>query len=229
MGERIFGNRAGTAHRLIHRIGHRLGHSHHRGKSRGGHESWNGDRYDRVAARLLRPLYREVSSEVAVAAPSGATVLDVGAGTGRLLLLLTRRRSDLELFGVDISPEMVRVAARNVQYSDIVIEQGDIERLPYADDSVDFVISTLSMHHWESVRTAVAELARVLRPGGDLWIYDFRFVSGRRLKDAVAEQSRFTGRAVERVPVRIWRLPITPIVRFSLTAARPADLGSNVE
>ncbi|TDB85805.1 class I SAM-dependent methyltransferase [Actinomadura sp. KC216] len=241
MGERIFGNGAGLAHRLIHRIGHHLGHSRHRGESGAGHkteagqqtgagdESWNGDRYDRVSARLLRPLYRKVSSEVAAAAPSGATVLDVGAGTGRLLLSLTRRRPDLKLLGVDISPEMVRVATRNAQYSDVIIEQGDIRRLPHADNSVDFVISTLSMHHWESVRPAVAELARVLRPGGELWIYDFRFVSAQRLKDAVREEARFADRAVERVPVRIWRLPITPIVRFSLTASRPATLGNLVE
>jgi SAM-dependent methyltransferase len=56
----------------------------------------------------------------------------------------------------------------------VIAEVGDVAKLPYRDGSVDLVVSTLSQHHWPDRPAALAELARVLAPGGRIWIYDLR-------------------------------------------------------
>jgi SAM-dependent methyltransferase len=56
----------------------------------------------------------------------------------------------------------------------VTAEVGDVSALPYPDGSVDLIVSTLSQHHWPDLAAAVRELARVLAPGGRIWIYDVR-------------------------------------------------------
>jgi ubiquinone/menaquinone biosynthesis C-methylase UbiE len=51
----------------------------------------------------------------------------------------------------------------------------DVASLPFPDGSFDLVVSSLSMHHWDHPEAAAPELARVLRPGGRIHIYDMRF------------------------------------------------------
>ena len=70
-------------------------------------------------------------------------------------------------------------------------ELGDVAALPVEDGTVDLAISTLSQHHWEDRSAGYRELARVLRPGGSLWVYDLR-----RALDVSAAQAAFPGRAV---------------------------------
>lgn len=160
--------------------------------------------YDRRARRLLGGLYRRVASEVAALAPHGATVLDVGTGPGELPGRLAARRPDLAITGLDISPEMLEIARR--AHPEIGFEAADVAALPRPDDSADVIVSTLSAHEWPEPERAAAELARVLRPGGRLLIYDFRFLRLRRLADALAQE--FTG--LERVPLH----PLSLVARY---------------
>ncbi|MFC4061046.1 class I SAM-dependent methyltransferase [Planomonospora corallina] len=167
-------------------------------------EGRRGERYDRRAARLNRPLFRRVCRDLAAAAPRDGAVLDAGTGSAHLLLELARTRPDLRLTGADLSDDMVALGRRHVRAAAledrITLDVADVAELPYPDDRFDLVVSTLSMHHWERVDRAVAEFSRVLRPGGALWIYDFRFVSPGRLARAVRES--FPGRTMRRAPVR---------------------------
>jgi len=160
--------------------------------------------YDFVSRRVLRGMYRRLAADVAAAAPDGGTVLDVGTGPGVLLVELAERRPDLRLTGVDLSADMIAAATRNLEPFGARAEArvGDVTRLPFPDHSFDMIVSSLSLHHWDRPEAAVPELARILRPGGQLYIYDFPFAPFGKLAVAARAQSVLTGRAPERTPIR---------------------------
>ena len=95
---------------------------------------------------------------------------------------------------------------------------GDNERtvsLPYADHSFDVVVSTISMHHWYELERPLRDLYRVLRPGGRLWIYDFRFMQAQMVEKALAN-TPFAGTPLEHTLVRTGFLPFALYKRFAL-------------
>jgi ubiquinone/menaquinone biosynthesis C-methylase UbiE len=149
---------------------------------------------------------------VATGAPAGGAVLDVGAGTGRLLIEIAVRRPDLTLAGIDLSPDMIILAEKHARDAGVgqrvALRTGDVGDLPYPAACFDLIVSTLSMHHWPDLPSAVRELARVLRPGGTLWIYDFRFVADRAFVTAANEEPGFGGQPVHRAVLRPGLLPI---------------------
>lgn len=174
--------------------------------------------YDLAARRLFRRMYRRFAADIAGAAPEGAAVLDVGTGPGVLLVELARRRPDLRLTGVDLSPDMVAAAERNLGGYPATVRVGDVTDLPFPDRSFDLVVSSLSLHHWDDPEAAVPQLARVLRPGGRLSIYDFRFASFDLLTAAARAESRFSGAEPRRTSVRTGVLLFPRCVRLELSA-----------
>ena len=91
---------------------------------------------------------------------------------------IAQGRSDLRLVGVDPSEDMIRRGrdhARTAGLEDrIEFETVPAESLPFAAGTFDLVLSTLSAHHWADPTAAINEQVRVLRPGGQLRIYDLR-------------------------------------------------------
>jgi SAM-dependent methyltransferase len=131
--------------------------------------------YDALVATALEGFYARVAGEVAVAHPGGK-LLEVGSGPGRLAVRLAQEASGVTLTGVDISGAMVERAARRAAgagLSDRVrFELGDVAALPHSDEEFDAVVSTLSLHHWSDPASGLAEIHRVLKPGGEARIYD---------------------------------------------------------
>jgi ubiquinone/menaquinone biosynthesis C-methylase UbiE len=177
--------------------------------------------YDIVARRLVRGAYRGLAADLAQTAPRSAAVLDVGTGPGVLLMELGRRRPDLALTGVDLSADMIATAERDLQGlgDRAAARTADVTDLPFPDGSFDLIVSSLSLHHWDDVPAAAGELARVLRPGGRLQIYDFRFAPFDDLATAAAAADRFAGRRPQRDSVRTRALLLPRLVRFTLQAA----------
>ena len=180
-----------------HRFRHLFMHSD------GSMTGWFGDpeHYERFATRLQRRLRTRVAADVAaLQLPAGAHVLDVGTGPGRLPVEIARRSPQVRVTGLDVSPRMIEAAKVAIEPGQQVIaEVGDVAKLPYRDGSVDLVVSTLSQHHWPDRAAALAELARVLAPGGRIWIYDLR----RALRTAqVAAAVAVPGSDVRVEPVR---------------------------
>ncbi len=103
---------------------------------------------------------------------------DVGCGPGYLIATIARSLPHLSIIGVDISQEMVQKAAHNLSSlglaEKVSFRQGDIQTLPFEANSLDFVVSTLSLHHWSEPKQAVHEIYRVLKPGGQFLIFDLR-------------------------------------------------------
>ncbi|GAA4444497.1 class I SAM-dependent methyltransferase [Actinokineospora soli] len=134
------------------------------------------ENYHRRATGMLRGFYRRLATDVP--AEPGTVLVDVGTGPGMLLHHLAG--SGAELHGVDPSPDMVAIARRVADDAGLAerltFAAGSAEDLPFPDASVDVLVSSLSLHHWADVARAATEARRVLRPGGRLLAYDFRFV-----------------------------------------------------
>lgn len=167
--------------------------------------------YNVVANRLLRRVYRRLAEDVAGMAPDGAAVLDVGTGPAVLLAELVRLRPDLRVTGVDLSPDMITAAERNLKPfgARATATVGDVTALPLADRSFDLIVSSFSMHHWDDPAAAVPELARVLRPGGRVCIYDFGFAPFDTLTAAARASSVLIGSSPQRTLVRTG-FPLVP-------------------
>jgi SAM-dependent methyltransferase len=131
--------------------------------------------YDALVASVLTGFYARVADEVSDAHPSG-TFLEVGSGPGRLAVRLARAAPGVTITGVDISSAMVERASRRVAEEGLAdrvrFEVGDVGALPFPEGSFDGVVSTLSLHHWPDPARGLAEIQRVLKPGGEAWIYD---------------------------------------------------------
>ena len=114
--------------------------------------------------------FREKTVDLAAVAP-GDNVLDVGCGTGNLTMAAkVRAGTDGEVHGIDGAPEMIQEAERKAaeKQLDVRYQVGLIEDIPFPDGRFDVVISSLMLHHLpkDLKRQGVAEISRVLKPGG---------------------------------------------------------------
>jgi SAM-dependent methyltransferase len=103
--------------------------------------------------------------------PPGGTALDVGSGPGNVTASLARAAGpDGLALGIDISEPMLARAVRNEAGPQVGFIRADAQRLPLRDNTMDAVISTAVLQLVPSPAAALAEIARVLRPGGRLAI-----------------------------------------------------------
>ncbi|HEU0202342.1 MAG TPA: class I SAM-dependent methyltransferase [Burkholderiaceae bacterium] len=102
----------------------------------------------------------------------GGRVLECGIGTGVVSLALARVAPVREVVGVDIAPRMLRQAAANLAAASITAELhcADAHRLAQGDGSFDAAVTAHMLEHLACPREAIAEMARVLRPGAPLVI-----------------------------------------------------------
>lgn len=138
--------------------------------------------YDAAIAAPAEFIYRRIAQD-AVAQLSTGAILDVGAGPGRLAARIAQLAPGVTVTGLDLSPEMVDLARRRAASAGVVgrvrFEVGDVAAMPFRDGQFDLVVSSFSMHHWEDVPGGLAEIHRVLKPGGEARIYD---ITGNVLK-----------------------------------------------
>jgi demethylmenaquinone methyltransferase/2-methoxy-6-polyprenyl-1,4-benzoquinol methylase/phosphoethanolamine N-methyltransferase len=136
--------------------------------------------YDTVTGLLLLGKDRaicEMTVELAQVKP-GDKVLDVGCGTGSLTITAKAWAGpDGEAHGIDAAPEMIEVARRKAARLgvDIGFQVGLVEDIPFPDGEFDVVLSRLVLHHLpdDLKRRGVAEMRRVLKPGGRFLAVDF--------------------------------------------------------
>src|SRR5580704_2582121 len=113
------------------------------------------------------------------------TIADLGAGDGSFSLLLAQNAT--KVLAVDSSARMIEFArdqARRHHVKNIDYRLGDMEELPIDDEAVDLVFFSQSLHHALHPQHAIAEAARILRPGGRIAILDLakhRFEEAREM------------------------------------------------
>jgi ubiquinone/menaquinone biosynthesis C-methylase UbiE len=143
------------------------------GPTRGFFDAWSRV-YD--FPLVQRATYRPVHDAVlrALATDACARVLDVGCGTGRLAERMREAGPVRSVVGVDFSAGMLAQArerlgsGRASPAGPTALVRGDATRLPFADAAFDAAVSTEAFHWFPDQDVALAEIHRVLRPGGRL-------------------------------------------------------------
>ncbi len=136
--------------------------------------------WDRTIERLgFSQKYRLILQRELAGAPVDGQnrILDVGTGTGELALAVSETRAErgaleIEVVGVDISAQMLEIARAKFDRSAISFSgiESNIESLPLADSSFDYVVSAHAIEHADRPLKVLSELERVLVPGGTLVI-----------------------------------------------------------
>ena len=152
--------------------------------------------YDLATRLVYGGRYQEIAAAIAAEAPADGAVLDVGSGSGEVLIRLAQLAPTLRLTGVDVDPGMLAIAERKAARlpagSRPAFVHADAVALPLADQSVDLVVSSFAAHHLPDRHAALAEMLRVLKPGGRVIIWDIASPAGAHPRDAAG-----TGHAEE--------------------------------
>lgn len=138
----------------------------------------------RIVSRKMNesnaPMYDSMLRSVDFATAS--TALEIGFGNGNLFRKVLAAAPDIQLSGIDYSPDMVRQACRNmraaVKTGRLTLAAGSSDQLPYADGSFDLVYCVNVVYFWDQPAVHLAEIRRVLRPSG-------RFVAMMRSRSSM--------------------------------------------
>lgn len=134
----------------------------------------NAGRWDEIRSLHVDEAEVERAIVAQLAARPLGDLLDIGTGTGRMLALLGPLAE--QAVGVDTSRDMLAIARATLAEGDLrqcSVRPADMYALPFADASFDTVVIHQVLHFAESPAAALAEAARVLRPGGRLLAVDF--------------------------------------------------------
>ncbi|MCJ7575129.1 MAG: methyltransferase domain-containing protein [Dehalococcoidia bacterium] len=128
--------------------------------------------YNATVAKVLRKPETKIANDI-VAKTGKGTILDLGSGTGYLSIEIAKRSTGLQVYGIDLSRQMVKIARRHAKGVDNAqFVYGNAAKLPFKDKSIDLVVSTGALHHWRAPRLVFDECYRVLKTGAEAWIYD---------------------------------------------------------
>lgn len=161
--------------------------------------------YEKATRMVIDSYYAEVADEIAPHL-NGGILLDLGTGPGYLPIEILKRCPTARIDGIDLCHKLIKMARRNAAkagVSDRVrFEVGNASRLRFQNESYDMVISTGMLHALKDPIKVFRECFRVLKQGGEAWIYDPAQVSNRR--DANAWKDTFN--VYEKIMYRVFRL-----------------------
>lgn len=130
-------------------------------------------------------------NQVNQALPAGGNVLEVAPGPGFLSVELARS-GKYQVTGLDISKTFVEIAQANARQANVQVDfrQGNASDMPFADEMFDFIICTAAFKNFTQPVQAIAEMQRVLRPGGQALIVDLRRDASRADIDRMVKDMR---------------------------------------
>ena len=125
--------------------------------------------------RACIQLYHHVATQIDL---RGKDVLEVSCGHGGGASWLTRRLRPASYTGLDLNPTGVEFCLQRHRVPGLTFVQGDAQHLPFPDNSLDAVINVEASHCYPDFPGFLADVARVLKPGGHFLYADFRFRDG---------------------------------------------------
>ena len=131
--------------------------------------------YEKAARLVVEDYYVGVAREIADFLKTGL-ILDLGTGPGYLPIEIVKRSPHLRVVGIDLSRRLIKTAQDNALKAGLEdklrFEVGNAARLTFQDNAYDMVISTGMLHALRDPVQVLKESYRVLKPGGEAWIYD---------------------------------------------------------
>ncbi len=138
---------------------------------------WLTPVYDPVLRRMMPEVALKQLLIAQAQTAAGQRVLDLGAGTGTLTVMIKQTCPDADVVGLDGDPRVLTLAREKATAAGVTIrfDQGLATALPYDDGAFDRILSSLMLHHLtaEEKLHALGEARRVLWPGGELHVLDF--------------------------------------------------------
>ncbi|MCL5419413.1 MAG: class I SAM-dependent methyltransferase [Candidatus Marsarchaeota archaeon] len=130
----------------------------------------------RLYSMLCRPgwntVYRFAVDDILSSRSSG-TLLDVGTGPGTLPAILYYNAYSLQIYAVDPSLSMLKIARKRLSGTEVRVAWGYSMYIPFKA-RYDLIVSSLSFHHWAHQRESLTYLSRFLKRDGEIRIYEFR-------------------------------------------------------
>ncbi len=159
--------------------------------------------YDRYPNRIFVKWFKQIAADIKDRAISG-NILDIGTGPGRLPIEIAKQVDHVQVVGIDISKDMVKIATKNAEKKGlgdrVKFKIGSAYDTGFEDCSIDLVISTGLIHHLKEPFNAFNEIYRILRGGAKAWMYDGP-------KDATKVEFEETVRSLtieEDLPLPLW-------------------------
>ncbi len=188
--------------------------------------------YARNTARDM-PDFTALAERVTATLPAGSRILEVAPGPGYLAIEIARRGA-FRVIGLDISHTFVEIAARNAREASVDIEfrQGNASAMPFLENSFDLVLCRAAFKNFSQPLTALNEMHRVLKPGGQAFILDLRKDASMEDINAYIEQSDlgWANALIYRVTFRYLLLPRAySREQFAEMASKSAFSGARID
>lgn len=131
--------------------------------------------YIKATKLVIDSYYRPVAEEI-VSNMNKGLILDLGTGPGYLPVEIVKKAPEINIIGIDLSRKLIKAARANAEKAgfdhQLTFKVGDSARLQFKDDSFDMVISTGMLHSLKNPVGVFREIFRVLKKGGQAWVYD---------------------------------------------------------
>ena len=138
--------------------------------------------YEKATRMVIASYYGPVAEEI-VASLKAGTILDLGTGPGYLPIEIVKRSPSIRVIGIDLTRKLINTAKLNALKNGVAdrlhFEVGNAARLRFENNYCDMVISTGMLHSLKDPVMVLGECYRVLKPGGEAWIYDPARVSSQ--------------------------------------------------
>lgn len=120
--------------------------------------------------RYYQPTYRNIAEAIGM---TEGSFLDVGCGPGWLCMHVAAGKLDIDAIGIDHSAQMVAAARRNKgSRLNVTIREMEATSIKFPEGTFDAVAAVQTAHHWNDPDAILAEIHRVLKPGGQFFLYE---------------------------------------------------------